>query len=77
MVLTYGFSDGTNGAAPGGGGWERGSGDKMTCWRVPFWSMICWTMWPGGTCIGRGRGGVELVETILIVAGPEKERKGN
>ena len=51
------------------GGWE----ERMTLVRIPFSSMICWTMWPGGTCIGIGRGG-PLFETIRTVAGPTKNR---
>jgi hypothetical protein len=37
--------------------------------------MICCTMCPGGTCIGSGNGGLELVETIRMVAGPEAEKR--
>ena len=60
---------------PGAAGWgpgpiAMGSGDKITCNSVPVWSTTCCTMWPGGTCIGNGMGGVELVDTIRIVAGP-------
>ena len=42
----------------------------MTLVRMPFSSMICWTMCPGGTCIGIGSGG-PLLDTIRTVAGPK------
>jgi len=42
----------------------------MTSWRVPSWPKICCTMCPAGTVSGIGIGGLELVDTIRIVAGP-------
>ena len=47
----------------------------MTSWRVPSWPNICCTMCPAGTVSGMGIGGLELVDTIRIVAGPERNRK--
>ena len=49
-------------------------GANITFVRMPCSSTICWTMWPGATCIGIGKGG-PLLETIRTVAGPE-ERSG-
>ena len=46
-----------------------GCDDKMTLVSIPFSSMICCTMCPGGTCIGIGSGG-PLLDTIRTVAGP-------
>ena len=48
----------------------------MTSWRVPSWPKICCTMCPAGTVSGIGIGGLELVDTIRIVAGPERNKKG-
>uniref|UniRef100_A0A915JY77 Uncharacterized protein n=1 Tax=Romanomermis culicivorax TaxID=13658 RepID=A0A915JY77_ROMCU len=46
-------------------------GDKITCLRTPDSSIICCTMWPGGTCNGSAMGGGELwLLTIRTVAGP-------
>jgi len=46
-----------------------GCDDRMTFVSIPFSSMICWTMCPGGTCIGIGSGG-PLLDTMRTVAGP-------
>ena len=53
------------GAAVGMGG----CGERMTWVRMPCSSTICWTMCPGGTCMGMGTGG-PLDDTIRTVAGP-------
>ncbi len=54
----------------GGAGIPGGWGDKITWVKMPFSSTICCTMWPGGTCMGMGKGG-PLFDTIRTVAGPE------
>jgi hypothetical protein len=74
-------TNGVDAATPPGGGGGAvpvaiGSRARMTSCSVPFWSRICCTMWPAGTVSGIGIGGLELVVTIRILAGPEmKEMK--